>query len=335
MGRLFLYLGDDDLMANDHLEFKEQLDLFLSRGMISLNYEEDALKLEHIPYYKLKEFAEFYATKSEDANGTTVINYNGVSFSDVLKRYYQDKNLRIFLLHAIEKIEISLKNKIAYVLGKQHGPFGYLKFANWCNREEYCKHYLHAKQEKLKSKIRKEIRKNKKNAPNEVSIKSQECNGQLPVWLMVNLLTFGGTIEILELMSHKNIKKVANAYGSTPNEFISHMKCFHLIRNLCAHNEKVIDLELKSTPSIPSRYKDIFYITRSGAKTKRMAVPIMLIAKYTLSINPQYKTINIIKTVKSICSSEKLAKQFGFLDKDSMKKAMCMITPIKKTVNHL
>ena len=47
-----------------------------------------------------------------------------------MKRYYQDKNLRIHLLHAIEKIEVALKTWVAFILGEQYGAFGYLNFQN-------------------------------------------------------------------------------------------------------------------------------------------------------------------------------------------------------------
>ncbi|GAB2493467.1 hypothetical protein GCM10008929_16910 [Alkalibacterium psychrotolerans] len=77
------------------LSFQEQLDLFAERGMSVKS--GDLKKLEHISYYRLKEFARPLST-AKKVNGEVHISYSGVSFSEVLTRYYQDKNLRINLL---------------------------------------------------------------------------------------------------------------------------------------------------------------------------------------------------------------------------------------------
>lgn len=73
------------------LSCNELLQLFSSRGMRI--DEVDSLKIQHINYYKLKEFAEPFATYSDDG----AINYNCVHFSTVLKRYQieilSEKNL--------------------------------------------------------------------------------------------------------------------------------------------------------------------------------------------------------------------------------------------------
>lgn len=57
-----------------------------------------------------------------------VLKYSNITFDDIVKRYYQDKNLRINLLHAIEKIEVSIKRNVSYILGSRYGAFGYLDF---------------------------------------------------------------------------------------------------------------------------------------------------------------------------------------------------------------
>lgn len=64
------------------LSCNELLHLFSSRGMRIDGVDNH--KIQHINYYKLKEFAEPFATYSEDG----MINYNCIHFSTVLKRYY-------------------------------------------------------------------------------------------------------------------------------------------------------------------------------------------------------------------------------------------------------
>ena len=97
------------------------LELFKSRGMKV--EEADVDKLKHINYYKLKEFA-YPLAKIVIVDGKQQVAYNGISFEDVLRRYYQDKNLRLSILDAIEKIEISV-DSAHYVIKTEEETFLY------------------------------------------------------------------------------------------------------------------------------------------------------------------------------------------------------------------
>lgn len=114
---------------------ENQIDLFFRRGMEITNKTKHISKLEHISYYRLKEFAKPYSVVTMYGE-VPVLKYKDISFDDVVKRYYQDKNLRINLLHAIEKNEVSIKRNVSYNLGKRYGGFGYLNFSLWAIRKK-------------------------------------------------------------------------------------------------------------------------------------------------------------------------------------------------------
>ena len=138
-----------------HLNFNEQIGLLISRNMDVKDKEDAVNVLKHINYYKFKEFAEPFCSKENDN-----LNYRNIDFKFIVSRYYNDKNLRMNLLHAIEMIEVSVKTNLAFELGKGTlGAYGYLDFKNWSNREEYCKHYLADKSNSFKEKIFKYIKK--------------------------------------------------------------------------------------------------------------------------------------------------------------------------------
>lgn len=107
-------------MNAESISFEKQLDLFSERGMKvnRENKEKNIGKLKTIGYYRLKEFAKPYSDITQSETGEISIKYNNISFDNIVGRYYQDKNLRMFLLHAIEKIEVSIKTNLAYILGK-------------------------------------------------------------------------------------------------------------------------------------------------------------------------------------------------------------------------
>lgn len=74
------------------LTYDEQLDRIEALGIIvdRSNREKDLSSIENIGYYKLKEFATpFNSNMTSDGEN---IKFKGLSFSNLIKRYYQDKN---------------------------------------------------------------------------------------------------------------------------------------------------------------------------------------------------------------------------------------------------
>ena len=118
-------------MVIKNLTFQEQIELLKSRGIIVKNVEKSSKKIENISYYKLKEYATPFIYAYIDGSP----KYKGLEFDELLERYYQDKNLRIHLFHVIEKIEVSLKTRIAYNLGNMNA-YGYLETDKWINKTD-------------------------------------------------------------------------------------------------------------------------------------------------------------------------------------------------------
>lgn len=214
------------------LTFEEQLDLFSKRGMKIKNREIAIEKLSNINYYKIKEFAKPFEIIKDDN-----ICYENISFEGIVKRFYTDKNLRMYLFDAIEKVEISIKTKIGYVLGKHFGPDGYIKFNNWCNKNKYCKFYIKDQEISFNKRVTNYINSRNTSAIKEF-IYNNKSKKPIPVWMVMEILTFGDTIKIYELMSNKLRKEISDHYDLESNTFEKYLKNLKLIRNFSAHNSK-------------------------------------------------------------------------------------------------
>lgn len=301
------------------LNFQEQANLLIERGMVINNIDNAIKKLENIGYYKLKEFAHPLSkeTKSELDNNIRV--YNDVKFDDVITRYYQDKNLRIYLLHAIEKIEVSLKTRISYVLGETYGAFGYLDFSKWCNKNEYCKHYLKYQENRFKKNLMKKIKLSRNH---EIKEKKNFNEDKLPsIWLMTDVLMFGDIVNLLKLMSNKNLRKISEYYKCSNKQLISWLKCLNFIRNICAHNSNVIDIQLTTAPIIHNDWKDDIFQFKDGNYSSRLAVVVFIIHHFIKQINNKYKIIKIIKSIQTIVGNDiKRINQLGFVESKSITK---------------
>ena len=167
--------------SESHLSYEEQLNKFIGRGMFVKNKTKALERLKHISYYKIKQFSTFFM----DNNG----NYKqNTSFEAVIQNFYFDKNLRMEFLKCSEKIELSIKNKIAYLLGVKYGAFGYLNFSSWCDR----------------SRPKQEIQKKMKLFSDNSIIKDFVINNPtetyLSIWRLSEVLTFGEALYLFEIV---------------------------------------------------------------------------------------------------------------------------------------
>ena len=137
---------------------------------------------------------------------------------------------------------------------------------------------------------------------------------------MVNILTFGDLVKIIELLSTSKLKKLANVYEITGEELLSWLKTLNLVRNLCAHNSN-IDLKLKTTPKIHEKWKDILYVTKSDKYTNRLASVLCIINTLVEKINPNYNFKSIKLSLDEITTkNDSYSEMLGFKDYGSLEK---------------
>lgn len=292
----------------ESLEYDDQIRKFMHKGM---NITVDKLTVKtfsNVGYYKIKEFAEPLAK----LQNSKVSDYSGLEFKWVISRYFQNKNLRIYLLHAIQDIEQSLATKISFILGKKYGAYGYLKFNSWGNREKYGKYYLNDHERNFKNMLRK--KKKQSTLPYLKQSKNQK-RGFPTIWLAIDTLSFGDLKYILMTMSRTNLKVIAASFNCTGKELVSWIGCLNLIRNWCCHNENIIDVDLKIKPLIPEEYKD-FLLQNNG--NGKIAVVAFIILHFMNSINQDYKKDDIFKSFSNLCRNEEMAKYYGFSEKKSV-----------------
>lgn len=292
------------------LKNEDQIDLFFRRGMEITDKTKHIAKLEHISYYRLKEFAKPYSVVTMYGE-VPVLKYKDISFDDVVKRYYQDKNLRINLLHAIEKIEVSIKRNISYILGKRYGAFGYLNFSLWANKNENSKFKLEKEQFYFKRDLLKVL--SKSSMPDLANGNNLNEDGFPSVWIATEILMFGSLVHLISLMSKRNQKELAQFYNCTIKELLSWLKCLNFARNICAHNSNIIDIQLQTKPVVRKAWskKYLYSVSdKSGNKvvTNRISVIILIVITLVKEINNKYRWKPIRSNLASICKDNDIIK---------------------------
>lgn len=109
-----------------HFTIDQQIQKIKSDGFIVNNKDQLRIILENLNYYKLKGY--IYSTKKEYGDG---FSEKYIDILEVIDTYNFDEKLRTFLFKILEKIEVSLKSKIANVLSNDIGTFGHLDIDNF------------------------------------------------------------------------------------------------------------------------------------------------------------------------------------------------------------
>lgn len=108
-------------MAKQPKTFTEQIQLLQSRNMSFRDINNAPHFLSNISYYRLK---GYWWEMQDD-----FVNHHfkdGSFFEDVIDLYNFDRNFRLIVFNAIERIEIALRTKMIYHLSLVYGAEWYL-----------------------------------------------------------------------------------------------------------------------------------------------------------------------------------------------------------------
>jgi len=207
------------------LSLIEQVSLLQDRGLIITDQAKAMRYLEHIGYYRLSAYMiPFYQDKVAHQFK------DDVSFENVLNLYIFDRKLRLLILEAIERIEISFRSNIINIFASELEPYAYLK------PEYFDTRYQH---DWLTHKISNEIDKSSEAFIQHY--KNKYTQPKLPpIWMALHLLTFKEISVFHSKITSTAVKqKIAEAYGLKEPVLESWMRSLSDLRNLCAHHSRI------------------------------------------------------------------------------------------------
>jgi abortive infection bacteriophage resistance protein len=150
------------------------------------------------------------------------------------------------LLPEIEKIEINVRCRIANYFAQQYGVLGYLEADNFVNTQ-YHQSFL--------DDIEEEIRRNSK-APFVRNFKDNYEGGQLPIYALVEVFSFGTLSKFYKNMKNPDKKAVAKSFGVGYTYLESWLESISYVRNICAHYGRLYNAKLSKTPKLYNEYTE-------------------------------------------------------------------------------
>ncbi|WP_068639600.1 Abi family protein, partial [Thauera butanivorans] len=220
----------------------EHLSILLQRGLAIPDEQQARHYLANISYYRLSAYTRPFYLPNQQKHSFLP----GTSFADVLHLYIFDRELRLHLLDAIERLEIALRTQLANTLGEHHGPHGYLAATVFDSR--YRHDWLI---EKLESEARaRDVEAFLAHYRN----KYRSAPPQPPIWMAVELLTFKEVSTLFaNLRLPQDTQRIQAHFGWPYTLLKSWFRSLSDLRNLCAHHSRVWNREFGSRPEIPKR----------------------------------------------------------------------------------
>ncbi len=226
------------------LSFEEQADLIIGRGL-EADRDELIERLSQVGYYRLSGY--WYIFRETAPEGGLLDSFAaGSSFSRVWSLYTFDRQFRLIVLDAIERIEVFLRTRLAYELAAESCPFGFLDPKNLPRFDE----------ETYASFIRR-CRKEFQRSREPFAVHFKKTYGDRhdlpPYWILVNTMDFGTMLRLYKGASPHVRHALALSFSVSPRVLESWLMALNTVRNICAHHGRLWNRALGTRPVIPKK----------------------------------------------------------------------------------
>lgn len=227
------------------LTITQQVQSYINAGMTITSYKDVEEALKSIGFYRLRGYSFHLYDNS------TKKYVPGTKFDDILKLYQYDQELSILIFSMISKIEVALRVRLVEAL-LVHGDALILQDSSIFKEKKMYWQNMSA--------IASEIARS-----NDVFIRHNfdKHEGEVPVWARVEVLSFGTLSKIIKNLktgpgsvcsilaaNYQYISKKGNVVTPSQKMFASWVQGVSVLRNMCAHNSRIYNRTIHTTPEI-------------------------------------------------------------------------------------
>lgn len=232
------------------LSLEEQVQKLKSRNLEVGDLAQAIHSLNRVGYYRLTGYLHPFRQKTVETkdDGTTQVillsSYEpGTTLDQVMALIDYDRRLRLLMLDAVERIEISVRMRIGYTLGKK-SPFAHLDSSTF--EDNFVRRYKHG------AWVAKAQESHQRSHELFVQHFDDAYEGQLPIWALTELLELGQLAVLYGGFQREIATELANDYGvPTKTHFRSWLASINDVRNFSAHHARLFNRKLIHAPKRP------------------------------------------------------------------------------------
>ncbi len=267
--------------AKPALSFEQQADQLLNRG-----FQADRARLietlSRVSYYRLSAYWHPFKRPDESfAPGTTL--------EKVWRRYTFDRQLRLLVMDAIERVEVAvLRTLMVEHHARKYGPFGYRDARNF--RPEFAG----LDHQRMVDEIDQATSRSREPFVDQFRAKYTSEPG-LPLWMAAEVASFGTLFTFYRYLHLPEQKQLSGQIGLPANVLQNWLFCLNYIRNLCAHHSRLWNRELGIRPLVPDRKNLPEWHVPMTPDNRRTFAVLTLLKWLLLRIAPQSQWANRLR----------------------------------------
>lgn len=243
------------------LSIDDQLDKLESRGVDASDRQAGSRLLRAVGYYRVTGYlyplreSEPYFDQQGRQRARILSNYRPgatLEYAEALIDF--DRRLRMLVLDGVERIEISLRTQLGYVLGRQ-SAFAHLDPANFVNA--FTDPVIDpVTAETSPSKHQQWIKRvDERRADSDEAFVAhfrEKYDDTMPIWALTEILELGQLGRLYGGLNSSIATEIATAYGvPTKTMMSSWISSLNYVRNLSAHHARLFNRKLVAAPSRP------------------------------------------------------------------------------------
>ncbi|MER8515519.1 Abi family protein [Mesorhizobium sp. M1060] len=222
------------------LSISAQIALIEGRGMAVPDHGHAAHCLQHISYYRLR--AYWLPFEDTAPAGEEHKFRPDTCFDDVLALYVFDRRLRLLVMDAVERVEVSLRGTWAHHLALQYGPHGYLNPLLYRRPDRYAQAF---------AKLIDDLDRSKDTFVNHYRNKYDDPEHP-PIWMTAEVISLG---QLSMWFSNLNLRSdrqaISKPYGLDETILVSVAHHLTYIRNICAHHGRLWNKQVTVKMALP------------------------------------------------------------------------------------
>lgn len=245
------------------LTLDEQVAKLEEHGMVFSNKDAAKKILSEINYYRFTGYALQYR---KDVTKSAYVD--GLEFDSIYRIYQFDEKLRNILRLYIEQTEIYYRTQISY-------GFSLIKCADSPHDQHYDANNFYKKQGY--QEVMDSLKKEKNYYKDSLIVKHHKAkyNNFMPLWVIVELLSFSNISKLFNSMYLSEQEEIANNIGISVDTLENHLHCLSVLRNKCAHAARLYNTEFYP----PARFTKQFLRKNPSIKNSSLFAYVLVLLK--------------------------------------------------------
>ena len=308
------------------IDVTEQLELLKKRGLNIHSLERAERYLEVISFFRLSAYMRPFQKTTVQQEFEHQFK-DGVQFKQIVELYSFDRELRLLIMDAVERVEVAVRATLNNTMGTKYQTEEQCSGSHWyLNEKLFKRNFQHKrllkevedKQAKEFRDLQKDIQKIERTFVTD-ELKKQRINRRIrenyprfyqstyefprlmPGWAMAEELTFGSISHLFRgLAKDIDRKAIANRFNLPQEVLESWLHTLNFVRNCCAHHSRLWNRELAIQPKIPKA--KIWSLPQrlepsNVQPSRRIYMVILMLAYLMKQISPDSQWHNKVKAL--------------------------------------